>query len=108
MAQPANLQQELYDCLDEVQKRKPWLTDKSPEPWAALVMSDNTRNFYGRAAGLVEDRYMAAVFGAFRAMVEAHLPVAASTNQAMAVRFVDFLGSPQARAVLTKYGFGNP
>ena len=35
-------------------------------------------------------------------------PVAASTNQAMAVRFVDFLGSPQARAVLTKYGFGNP
>jgi len=76
VAQPANLQQELYDCLDEVQQRKPWLTDKSPEPWAALVMSDNTRNFYGRAAGLVEDRYMAAVFGTFRAMVETHLPVA--------------------------------
>src|SRR5208337_2580054 len=26
VAQPANLQQELYDCLDEVRRRKPWLT----------------------------------------------------------------------------------
>ena len=73
--QPPNLQAELYSCLDEVQKRKPWLTHKSPEPWAAIVMSDNTRNFYGRSAGLVEERYMANVFGTFRAMVEEHLPV---------------------------------
>ncbi len=76
VAQPANLQQELYDCLDEVGRRKPWLTHKSPEPWAALVMSDNTRNFYGRSAGRVEERYMASVFGTFRATVEEHLPVA--------------------------------
>jgi hypothetical protein len=75
VAQPANLQAELYRCMEEVQRRKPWLTHKSPEPWAALLMSDNTRNFYGRAAGLVEERYMAAVFGAFRAAVEEHLPV---------------------------------
>ncbi len=74
VAQPPNLQAELYNCLDEVQKRKPWLTHKSPEPWAALVMSDNTRNFYGRTAGQVEERYMSNVFGAFRAMVEEHLP----------------------------------
>ena len=40
-----------------------------------MVMSDNTRNFYGRSAGLVEERYMAAVFGTFRAAVEEHLPV---------------------------------
>ena len=26
--------------LDEVQRRKPWLTHKSPEPWGALLMSD--------------------------------------------------------------------
>jgi len=76
VAQPPNLQQPLYDCLDDVQRRKPWLTHKKPEPWAALVMSDNTRNFYGRSAGLVEERYMANVFGAFRAGVEEHLPVA--------------------------------
>ncbi len=75
VAQPGHLQQELYDCMDEVQKRKPWLTHKSPEPWAALVMSDNTRNFYGRSPGLVEERYLAAVFGTFRAAVEEHLPV---------------------------------
>lgn len=74
VAQPANLQQELYDCLDEVKRRKPWLTHKSPEPWVGLVMSDNTRNFYGRSAGRVEERYMASVFGAFRACVEEHLP----------------------------------
>ncbi len=75
VGQPARLQQPLYDCLDEVRKRQPWLTDKQPEPWAALVMSDNTRNFYGQTAGDVEQRYMANVLGAFRAMVEEHLPV---------------------------------
>ena len=75
VAQPSQLQQELYHCMDEVQRCKPWLTHKSPEPWAAMVMSDNTRNFYGRSAGQVEERYMAAVFGTFRAAVEEHLPV---------------------------------
>src|SRR5438552_13843378 len=35
--QPPNLQQELYHCLDEVQRRKAWLTDKTPEPWGALL-----------------------------------------------------------------------
>ena len=39
------------------------------------MMSDNTRNFYGRSAGQVEERYMAAVLGTFRAAVEEHLPV---------------------------------
>src|SRR5207249_2928491 len=68
-------QAELYRCLDAVRRRKPWLTHKSPEPWAALVMSDNTRNFYGRSAGRVEERYLASVFGTFRAAVEEHLPV---------------------------------
>ncbi len=38
-------------------------------------MSDNTRNFYGRSAGQVEERYLASVFGTFRAAVEEHLPL---------------------------------
>ena len=76
VAQPIRLQQGVLDCMDEVQKRKPWLTHKTPEPWAALVMSDNTRNFYGRSAGKVEERYMANVFGMFRMATEEHLPVA--------------------------------
>lgn len=75
VAQPSNLQKSLYDCMDAVVRRKPWMTNKKPEPWAALVMSDNTRNFYGRSAGKVEERYLASVFGTFRAAVEEHLPV---------------------------------
>ncbi len=74
VAQPANLQKDLYDCMDEVQKRKGWLTHKKPEPWGAIVMSDNTRNFYGRSAGEVEERYLSSVLGTFRMAVEEHLP----------------------------------
>ncbi len=76
VAQPKHLQDDLYRTMDAVQARKPWLTHKTPEPWAALVMSDNTRNFYGRSAGKVEERYLASVLGTFRATVEEHLPVA--------------------------------
>ncbi|MBS0260726.1 MAG: beta-galactosidase trimerization domain-containing protein, partial [Planctomycetes bacterium] len=75
VVQPPHLQQELYRCLDEVQRRKPWLTGKTPEKWGALLMSDNTRNFYGRSAGLVEERYLAAVLGTFRTAIEEHLPI---------------------------------
>lgn len=76
VGQPPRLQAELYRCMDEVQKRKPWLTHKQPERWAALLMSDNTRTFYGREPGKVEERYLASVLGTFRACVEEHLPVA--------------------------------
>ena len=73
--QPKHLQQDLYSVMDQVQSRKPWLIRKQPEPWAAMVMSDNTRNFYGRSAGRVEERYMANVLGTFRAAQEEHLPL---------------------------------
>jgi len=74
--QPPTLRKAVLDGLDAVQARKRWLTHKRPEPWAALVMSDNTRAFYGRSSGHVEERYMAHVFGAFRAAIEEHLPIA--------------------------------
>lgn len=74
--QPPRLQRDLYDVMDRVQQRKPWMTHKRPEPWAALLMSDNTRNFYGRSPGKVEERYMSHVLGAFRTAVEEHLPTA--------------------------------
>ncbi len=74
VAQPAHLQETAYRCIGEITKRAHWTTHKSPEPWCALVMSDNTRNFYTR--GAVEERYMANVFGTFRAGIEAHLPLA--------------------------------
>jgi hypothetical protein len=75
VAQPAPMQEAAYTALAEVQKRKPWLTHKEPERWAAMVMSDNTRTFYGRNSGKVEERYLANVFGTFRAALEEHLPV---------------------------------
>jgi type 1 glutamine amidotransferase len=74
VGQPVHLQEAAYHCLGEVKKRAAWVTHKSPEPWCALVMSDNTRCFYPR--GSVEERYLANVFGVFRAGIEAHLPVA--------------------------------
>jgi hypothetical protein len=75
VGQPEPMQEAAYRALSEVQKRKPWLTHKKPEPWAALVMSDNTRVFYGRSSGKVEERYLANVFGMFRAGLEEHLPL---------------------------------
>ena len=75
VVQPAALQPAIEPAMAEIQRRRPWLTRKQPEPWGALLMSDNTRVFYGRNSGEVEDRYLAHVFGAFRAVVEEHLPV---------------------------------
>jgi hypothetical protein len=75
VGQPPNLQGELYTCLDQVKTRKPWMTHKKPEHWAALVMSDNTRNFYGRSPGAVEERYMSSVLGVFRAAIEEHMMI---------------------------------
>jgi hypothetical protein len=60
----------------ELQRRSPWLTHKEPEAWAALLMSDQTRVFYGLDSRHVEERYLASVFGTFRAAIEEHLPVA--------------------------------
>ncbi len=76
VAQPIHLQPAVYEAMKEVQKRSQWLTHTRPEPWLAMVMSDNTRNFYGRSSGVVEQRYLASVLGTFRATTEEHLPVA--------------------------------
>ncbi|MCW3100446.1 MAG: Beta-galactosidase trimerization domain protein [Chthonomonadaceae bacterium] len=75
LAQPATLQNATYESLHEIARREPWITHVQPEPWAALLLSDTTRVFYGRESGRVEDRYLANVLGAFRTGVEEHLPV---------------------------------
>ena len=62
--------------LAEVKKRAKWLTHKHPEHWGAILVSDNTRVFYGRVPGQVEEQHLANVFGFFRAGLEEHLPVA--------------------------------
>jgi hypothetical protein len=75
VGQPDFLQPAAYKALGEIQKRKEWLTHKKPEPWGAIVISDNTRVFYGRSPGKVEERYLASVFGLYRTVLEEHLPV---------------------------------
>jgi hypothetical protein len=61
------------ETVREIKARSPWLTHKTSERWGALLMSDATRNFYGRDASKVEERYLANVFGAFRGILEEHL-----------------------------------
>ncbi len=73
--QPPQMRAAALDAWKEVQRRKEWLLHRRPEPWAALLVSDNTRVFYGRQPGKVEERYLAHVFGCFRAGLEEHLPV---------------------------------
>ena len=69
-----------WQILRDVHRRADWITHKRPEPWAAMVMSDNTRVFYGRESSKVEQRYLSNVFGTFRAGLEEHLPVAVSND----------------------------
>ena len=63
------------DKVAEIQSRAPWTTHKQPEPWAAMVMSDNTNCFYGRDPAKDEERYLSNVFGVFRTAVEEHFPM---------------------------------
>jgi hypothetical protein len=72
--QPEPLQGAVFAALREVAARKPWLTHTEPEPWAAVLLSDNSRVFYGRSPAAVEEKYLASVLGFFRALLEAHLP----------------------------------
>jgi len=62
-------------AVRELNRRAPWITHKKPEPWAALVLGDYNRQFYGRDPAKVEERYLSNVFGAYRTALEEHLPV---------------------------------
>ncbi len=75
VSQPPRMQEDLYRALDAVRDRREWIVRAEPEPWGAMVMSDATKAFYGRSAGLVEERYLANVVGSFRAVTEEHLPI---------------------------------
>jgi hypothetical protein len=57
----------------EIAQRERWLTRTVPLPWAALLVSEQTRQFY--AYKDIGDRFLPPVFGAFRAAMEEHLPL---------------------------------
>jgi hypothetical protein len=57
----------------EVRRRAEWLPRAEPLPWAALLVSEQTRQFY--AYRDIAGRFVPHVFGAFRAALEEHLPL---------------------------------
>jgi hypothetical protein len=62
------------DVFKEVARREKWLTRTQRLPWAALLVSEQTRQFY--AYEDIAERFLPHVFGAFRAGLEEHLPLA--------------------------------
>jgi len=61
------------DVFREIGRRERWLTRCEPVPWAGLLVSEQTRQFY--AYKDIADRYLPHLFGAFRAASEEHLPL---------------------------------
>jgi hypothetical protein len=57
----------------EVARRERWLTHTRPYEWAALLVSEQTRQFY--AYKDVEKHFLPHVVGAFRAAAEEHFPL---------------------------------
>lgn len=61
------------EVFRELGKRERWTKGAEPLPWAALLVSEQTRQFY--AYKDIADRYLPHLFGAFRAALEEHLPL---------------------------------
>jgi hypothetical protein len=57
----------------EVEKRSPYLTDTKSMPWAAMLVSEQTRQFWCYKD--IARRFLPPVFGTFRAALEEHLPM---------------------------------
>lgn len=64
---------------------------------------------YATDAALMPDKVrIALTLPATRPILYPVAPLAAAPNAAMAQRFVEFLTSPAAQALLARYGFGRP
>lgn len=57
----------------EIARREPWIKKTRPMPWAALLVSEQTRQFF--AYGDIMARYLAHPLGVFRVAFEEHLNV---------------------------------
>jgi hypothetical protein len=64
--------------LREIGRRKKWCIRAVEEPWAALLVSEETRQFY--AGGQVLERFLAHALGVFRVGLEEHLPITLITG----------------------------
>jgi hypothetical protein len=61
------------ECCREVGRRAPWILDAEPLRWAAMLVSEQTRQFY--AYRNIAELFLPHVFGGFRAALEEHLPL---------------------------------
>ncbi len=60
-------------CFREIRTREPWTLGARRMPWAAMLVSEQTRQFH--AYRDVAGRYLPHLFGAFRMALEEHLPL---------------------------------
>ncbi|MEI6914373.1 MAG: alpha-amylase family protein [Armatimonadota bacterium] len=66
------------NALREIGKRKKWFTRATQVPWAGLLVSEQTRQFY--AGDKVVDRFLAHALGVYRVGWEEHLPITLITD----------------------------
>lgn len=66
------------NAMQEIGKRKQWFVRSVQEPWAALLVSEQNRQFY--AGNQVMDRFLQHALGVFRVGMEEHLPVTLVTD----------------------------
>ncbi|MEI8211180.1 MAG: alpha-amylase family protein [Planctomycetota bacterium] len=64
--------------LSEIARRKETFTHLRQEPWAALLVSEQTRQFY--AHGNIMERWLSHALGFYRMGMEEHLPITLITE----------------------------
>lgn len=62
-----------HQTLSEIHRRQRWITRTKPLPWAALLVSEQSRQFYGYAN--VMERWLAHALGVYRVGFEEHLAI---------------------------------
>ncbi len=67
-----------FATLKEIAKRKPWFVRLQQEPWAAVLVSEQTRQFY--AHGNIMERWLSHALGVYRMGMEEHLPLTLITE----------------------------
>lgn len=68
-----------YATLREIASRKKLFTRLQQEPWAAILVSEQTRQFY--AHGNIMERWLSHALGVYRMGMEEHLPTTLITEQ---------------------------
>ncbi|MBL8820165.1 MAG: hypothetical protein JNL58_29345 [Planctomyces sp.] len=59
--------------FSETKIREPWILNAKPIPWAGILVSEQTRQFF--AWKDIAERFLPHVFGMYRTAMEEHLPV---------------------------------